>query len=117
MKYIYLPTAIISMLISSILMAQTNPSPHDLSGGDFVFNGFDDGESTTYPASSQGWRFGSEPTAAQVGPATGDRDLESSSASATSGNIKKKMAFLFSTLAATTLVPWQCRLTIQAAKT
>jgi hypothetical protein len=90
MKKLYLLNTLLAAFLCTGIYAQTNPTPHDLSAGDFVFTGFSDPESTEYPAHTQGWRFGAEPFSDEVGPATDDRVLVGQSVSATSGNIRNE---------------------------
>src|SRR5690554_4610098 len=79
------------LFISPMLMAQTNPTPHNLSESNFVFNGFENGDITTYPTSTQGWSFSGEPNESTVASPAADRILSESSAFATSGNIKNEV--------------------------
>lgn len=46
---------IILALFTTVAFSQTNPSPYPLSVSDYSFKGFQDAESTTYPASMAGW--------------------------------------------------------------
>ncbi len=78
------------LVFSLTAKAQTNPTPHVLSGGDFIFSGFLDGESTAYPAGMQGWRFAAEPAAGFVGSAASDRELAAQSTTSTAGSIKNE---------------------------
>jgi hypothetical protein len=78
------------LVLNYTVVAQTNPSPHVLADSDFSFNGFADGESTTYPVSIQGWRFAAEPVSGFVGAATGDRDLATQSSTTGTGSIKNE---------------------------
>ncbi len=92
MKHLYtLLTAVLCLCISAV-QAQTNPTPYVLAAGDYSFDGFLDGESTTYPESMQGWSFIAEATEGFVGPATADRALATIGTTATSGSIKNEGA-------------------------
>ncbi len=83
---------LISLMISlaGTAYGQTNPPAYNLSTGDFSFTGFVDGESTTYPANTQGWRFASEPDATFIGEASDNRDLAAATSNPTSGSIKNE---------------------------
>lgn len=92
MKKLNLIAAALALLTGSYASAQTDPTPFALSSGDYVFSGFTDEESTEYPASTQGWHFGSEPGSDMTGSAAGDRDLAAQSSSFTSGSIRNEGA-------------------------
>ena len=82
----------LSLLMVSMAWGQTNPAPHVLSDSDYSFHGFADGATTSYPASMQGWSFGSEPNASTNGPATADRALTISTSNSTTGSIRNEVS-------------------------
>jgi hypothetical protein len=93
MKQFYKIGCMVTMLaVSFVGWGQTNPTPHDLSSGNFSFTGFAEGTTTTYPTSMQGWSFSAEPTSATVGPATANATLLVSTTSATTGGIRNEIS-------------------------
>jgi hypothetical protein len=74
------------------LIAQSNPTPHQLIQGSFVFNGFADGTTTTYPVSIQGHSFSAERTTSNFTEnATADRVLVANSGGITTGSIRNEV--------------------------
>jgi hypothetical protein len=75
------------------MMAQTNPTPHNLSSSDFSFTGFALGTTTTYPTSMQGHKFPAErSTATLTADADGDRVLAVSTDAIATGSIRNEVA-------------------------
>lgn len=75
------------------MMAQTNPTAHNLSSSDFSFTGFALGTTTTYPTSMQGHKFPAErSTATLTADADGDRPLVISTDPIGSGSIRNEVA-------------------------
>lgn len=72
------------------VFSQTYPTAFDLSTGNYVFNGFSSGTTTTYPASMQGWVFAGEPQSAITTDPLANRVLAQSSAAFTTGSIKNE---------------------------
>jgi hypothetical protein len=69
MKKIYLSALII--LASNLLgYSQLNPTPYDLTLGNYTFSGFSNGTITTYPPNMTMHRFNIDPTAGLMNPAT-----------------------------------------------
>ncbi len=69
---------VVAMLCLNMAFAQTNPTPHDLKSGDYVFTNFFANGSATYPPSMQGWSGDVatlQPTASTTAQATGDEPL------------------------------------------
>lgn len=92
MKNLNLVMMSAGIMMCAMLSAQTNPAAFDLSSGNFTFTGFADEESTTYPANTRGWSFGSEPGNSFTGVAAADRDLSPQSSNASSGSIRNEGA-------------------------
>ncbi len=80
------------LFFSSKIIAQSNPSPHDLSLSDFTFSGFTAGTTITYPTSMQGWKFSAEPNATITTDASADFPLTASTAASTTGSIRNEIS-------------------------
>jgi hypothetical protein len=83
--------ALVTMLFSGVMFAQTNPVPFSLASGNYSFTGFEAGDITDYPASMQGHIFSNDPGPDFVGQPTDDALLSTSSAPVTSGTIRNEI--------------------------
>ncbi|MBK9255601.1 MAG: choice-of-anchor D domain-containing protein [Saprospiraceae bacterium] len=85
-------TFLLCIFIVNFVFTQSNPTPHNLAASNFVFDGFANGTTTTYPVSMQGWSFSEEANSSTVGSANADRILVNSSGGITSGSIRNEIS-------------------------
>lgn len=90
---IYFTIVLAFLCLNTAIFGQTNPTPFDLSSGNYSFTGFADGTITSYPASLQGHSFAAEPSSANLtNEANSDRFLVISTNATTTGSIRNEVA-------------------------
>jgi len=85
-------TFILTISVLNLNTAQSNPLTHNLASSDYIFSGFVDGATTTYPVSMQGWSFFETPNSSNFSSENADRDLVNSSASLGSQSIRNEIS-------------------------
>ena len=81
------------LMVNASALGQTNPTPFDLSSGNYSFTGFVSGTVTTYPDSMQGHSFSALPTSANLtAPPSADRALVVSTDPITTGSIRNEVS-------------------------